>query len=56
MVASGQETMLVSYEGNRPLLLSPAGPLLLGLAFLSGHPPKVWLQMFCHLSQSIWQP
>ena len=37
MVASGQGTTLVSYEGNCPLLLSPAGLLLLGLAFLPGH-------------------
>ena len=56
MVASGQGTMSVSWEGNCPLLPSPAGPLLLGLAFLPGHLPEGWLQTFCHLSHSIWQP
>ena len=53
MAACGQGTMSVSYEGNCPLLLSPTGLLLLGLAFLPGHPPEGWLQMFCHLSHLV---
>ena len=40
MVASGQGTMSVSYERNCPLLPSPAGPLLLRLAFPPGYPPE----------------
>ena len=40
MAASGQGTMSVSHEGNCPLLPSPAGPLLLGLAFPPGDPPE----------------
>ena len=40
MAASGQGTMSVSDEGNCPLLPSPAGPLLLGLAYLPGHLPE----------------
>ena len=39
-MASGQGTTLVSYEGKCPLLPSPPGLLLLGLAFLPGHPPE----------------
>ena len=49
MAASGQEIPLVSGEGNC-LLLSPTGLLLLGLAFLAGHLPEGWLQMFCDFS------
>ena len=39
-MASGQGTTLASYEGNCPLLPSPASLLLLGLAFPPGHPPE----------------
>ena len=56
MVATGQGTMLVSWEGNHPLLPSPVSLLPPGLAFPFGHPPEDWLQMFCHLSCLIWQP
>ena len=40
MAASGQGTTSASGEGNCALLPSPTGPLLLGLAFLPGHPPE----------------
>ena len=43
MAASRQETMSVSREGNCPLLPSPIGLLLLGLAFLFGHLPEGWI-------------
>ena len=41
MAASGQGTTLVQVmKGKHPLLLSPIGLLLLGLAFPPGHLPE----------------
>ena len=56
MVASGQVPTLVGGEGNCPLLPSPVGLPLLGLAFPLGHLPEGWLKMFYQLSHLIWQP
>ena len=55
-MASGQGTMLASYGGNYPLLSSPTGLLLPGLAFPPGPLPEGWLQTGYHLCCLFWQP